>query len=209
MKKLRIYPSHLEIRAAEFPLGKDFLAVKLSQKEAMAFTAANIRTFDDLLARYGANNQLRVGEFYNGYLAVFFWWGHTEVVAMRGQIQRIDSKTVIGGTDYKFAEAVRKGLAWECVYPLGEGRFGQGTFNYFWTFRDCTFARHIVWGKEHGWLGYENLDSETVDKSLKDKIVAALQREEKIVELTNVENAILMNYLGIHSYYESFFVEIK
>lgn len=209
MKKLRIYPTQLEIRKANLPLGKDFLAVKLSYKEAMAFSAADIRSFDNLITCYGANNQLRPGELYNGYVAVFFWWGHAEVASMRGIIRQIDPRTVINGPDYKFRENVRKGLAWECVYPLGEGRFGQGTFDYFWTFRDCTFARHIVWGKEHGWLGYENLDPEAVDKSLKDKIVAALQREDKIVELTNVENAILMNYLGIHSYYESFFVEVK
>lgn len=209
MKKLRICPSHLEIRMATMPEGKEFKAVKLSPKEAMAFCSSDYRTFEDLLAKYGANNQLNPGELYNGYAVVFYCWGRMEVVAMRGVIRRVDPKTPIACGDYHFAEVVRKGLAWECVYPLGEGRYGQGAFKYVWTFRDCTFARHIVWGKEHGWLGYENLDSEAVDKSLKYKIVAALQREEKIVELNNVENAILMNYLGEYSYYKTFFVEVK
>lgn len=209
MKKLRIFPSCLEIRTAEFPLGKDFLAVKLSSKEAMAFSATDIRTFDDLISRYGANNRLRPGEFYNGYAVVSFWWGHTEVVSMHGIIQRIDPKTVVSGADYKFADAVRKGLAWECVYPLGEGRFGQGCFNYFWNFRDCTFARQIIWGQEHGWTGYENMNPEAIDKSLKDKIVSALQKEEKIVELTDEEDMVLRHYLGENSYYKSFFVEVE
>ncbi len=206
MKKLRIFPLRMEIRTADYPLGKDFYAVKLSPKEAMAFTAVN--TFDDLLSRYGSNNQLRIGEFYNGYIAVFFWWGHTEVVSMRGQIQRIDPAAAAGCLNHSMADAIRRGLAWECLYPLGEGRFCQGAFNYFWTFRDCTFARQIVWGKEHGWTGYGNMKPEAIDKSLKDKIVSALQKEEKIVELTDEEDMVLKHYLGEFSYYKSFFVEV-
>ena len=209
MKKFRIFPSRLEIRRATLPLGIEFQAVKLDPKEAMNFTSEGIGKFEDLISRYGACNQLRVGEFYNGYLAVYFWWGHAEVVSMRGQIRHIDPRTVINGPDYRFRENVRKGLAWECVYPLGEGRFGQGTFDYLWTFRDCTFARLITWGQGHNWPGYEKLDAESVDKSLKDKIVAALQKEEKIVELTDEEDMVLKHYLGECSYYKSFFVEIQ
>lgn len=209
MKKLEIFPSHLEIREAGLPFGENFCAVKLSPKQAMAFTEVGIRNFADLLERYGANNQLHVGEFYNGYMAAFFWWGHTEVIAMRGQIQRIDPKTPVGCIDYVYERAIRKGLAWECVYPLKDGKLIQGSCKYVWNFRDCTFARHIAWGKDHDWPAYENLDADAIDKSLKDKLVIALQKEEKVVELTDEEDMVLKHYLGECSYYKNFFVEVE
>jgi len=209
MKKLKIYPASLEIRQATMPEGKEFKAVKISRQEAMDFKSSNFRTFEDLLNKYGANNQLGLGELYNGYAVVFYCWGRMEVVAMRGVIRRVDPKTPISCGNYHLAELVRKGLAWECVYPLGEGRFGEGGFNYFWTFRDCTFANDVISKQEQGWPSYEGLNAEAIDKSLKDKIIYALQKDDKVIELTDEEDLVLKHYLGEYSYYKTFFVEVK
>ncbi len=209
MEKLEILLLYrLEFRNTEFPFGEDFRAVKLSIQEAMAFSGSNVKTFDDLLTRYGANNKLKVGEYYNGYLAIYFWYGRAEVVKMRGHIQRVDPKTPIGGPDYVYRNAVRKGLVWECILSLEGGKTAQGPCKDVWTFRDCAFANSILRGKKRGQKGYENLDSEVIDKSLKEKLVEALQKEEKSVELTDEENMVLKHYLG-EERYKRFFVKVE
>lgn len=208
MKKLQINPSSLEIRTASMSFGKNFCAVKLSQQEAFAFNSANFHNFDELLASYGANNQLKEGELYNGYIAALSHWGRAEIVVMRGKIRRIDPKTAVGCLNYSLADAIAKGMAWECVYPLEGGKTTSGTFNYVWTFRDCQFARHIIWCKQRGVAGFDELDAYATDKMIKDKIVEALQSEEKIVELSETEEMVLKMYLGT-SYYTRFFCEVE
>lgn len=208
MKKLRINPSKLEIRTASMSFGKTFCAVKLSQQEAFAFDSAKYHNFDDLLAAYGAHNQLKEGELYNGYIAALSHWGKIEVVVMRGKICKIDPKTAIGCLNYSLAEAISKGMAWECIYPLEDGQTTQGTFNYVWTFRDCQFARHIIWCKQRCNTGFNTLDAYATDKQLKDKIIKALQTEDKIVEIDDTEEMVLKMYLGT-SYYTRFFCEVE
>ena len=196
MKKIRIFLPNFETSPATIPLG-EFKAVKLSREEAATFSGAEVKTFEDLLEKYGANNQLRPGEYYNGYLAVFYWWRHIEVILMRGKIRRLSP---VLDEIAKLSKKIHD-LKWECVKAEGE----QGDFNYVWIVNDSCFAKQVLDEQKRGNSDYEALDAAAIDKALKSKIVAALPKEGKTIELTDGENLVLKDYLG--EYYNKFFVE--
>ena len=212
MKK-KILVSALEIRNAVFPVSTEFKAVKLTYAQAMNFQS-KFTSFEELLAEYGVNNQLKVGEFYDGYLAVCGY--RFEVVKMYGCIQRIPAHEACGILNYRLAEEIRTGKAWQCVYIAGE-RTCQGAFQYVWNFRDCTFGGHINQIKNYMAKNpqayteeekniYASLDAEKADEQLKNKLVSALLTESKIIELSEAENMVLKHYLG--EYYRRFFAEV-
>ena len=213
MKKMKIFVSALEIRNAQMPVTDEFKAVKLTYKQAMDFQS-KFTSFEELLAEYGASNQLKIGEFYDGYLAVCGY--RFEVVKMYGCIQRIPAHEACGILNYRLAEEIRTGKAWQCVYIAGEITC-QGAFQYVWNFRDCTFGGHINQIKNYMAKNpqayteeekniYASLDAEKADEQLKNKLVSALLTESKIIELSEAENMVLKHYLG--EYYRRFFAEV-
>lgn len=220
MKKIKIFPSALEIRIAEMPVADEFKAVKLTYDQAMSFQS-KFTSFEELLTEYGIANRLQVGEFYEGYLAVYHWSGHVEVVRMNGLIRKIAPTVANGILNYRFAENIRAGLAWECIYLTEDSSICLGCFNYVWTFRDCRFTYEVsrmkeVVGDKILQRSYSSddinrivaMEPEVVDEELKTKLVTALLTDEKIVVLSDDEDMVLKHYLG-GSYYKSFFSEVK
>lgn len=202
MKKLKIFPSHLEFRNAGFPAVTEFKAVKLSYEQAMSFSQQHLRSFDDLVAVYGADKELKSGESYDGYIAVPHWWGYVEVVKMQGVITKIDPAAARGCLNYDFAKVIREGRAWEVLI---DGKM-PGPFLAVWTFSDCGFASLITQEQKRGrWQG---IDAEEMDEKLKNKLIAALLSNQ-IVELTDEEDDVLRSYLGYYSYYKRFFIEMQ
>lgn len=220
MKKLRIFASALEIRNAEFPVSNEFNAVKLTYDQAMNFSDV-ASSFSELVAKYGEENILNVGELYEGYVAVYYWTGRVDVVKMSGQIQKIAPAIANTVWDYRLAENIRAGKAWECIYPTREGSICMGVFRYVWTFRNCTFAKDIAWTQSklrdvrvrnfyspEAIACYDRINAEAMDAELKGKIIAALLTEERTVVLEDTEDMILKHYLG-SEYYNAFFCEVE
>lgn len=81
--KVRIKPLYLSSYNVEMPYG-ELQAIKLSPEQAMRFSRNKVTSFFDLLKQYGERNRMRIGEYYNGYLVIFYWWGRAELVRMRG-----------------------------------------------------------------------------------------------------------------------------
>ena len=121
MKKVRINLLHFDLGEKGVLCGEELHAVKLSQKQAMQFTKVGITAFDDLLARYGANNRMRVGEYYNGYIVLFDNAGQLNLLCMRGVLQKMEDS---------------QPCVWECVSSLGKGSL-EGTM----AISDCDFER--------------------------------------------------------------------
>ena len=220
MKKIRILTSALEIRNAQMPVTDEFKALKLTYAQAMSFQS-KFTSFEELLTEYGISNRLQVGEFYEGYLAVYYWGGHVEVVNMHGQIEKIDPAVASVVWDYRLAENIREGKAWQCVYPMSGGNVGVGAFRYVWTFSDCNFAQDIAWTQRN--LNnvvvrnayppeviacYDSINAEQMDEQLKSSIIAALLTDERMVMLSDSEIMVLKHYLG-EVYYKAFFCEVE
>ena len=206
MKKLEIKPSALKIRRAQLPAVSEIKAVKLTYAQAMAF--ANIRSFDELITRYGSANQLKAGEIYKGYIAVFYPWGHSDVVYFNGYLQKLSPQEANGCVDYQYAQTIREGRAWVVLYQTSDGHICSGEFFYVWTFRDCRFAEEITrLQREKNLL--TAINAEETDKALKDKLVNALLSDTKIVEVSDNEDFVLKYYLGVNSYYKAFFTEVQ
>ncbi len=207
MKKLKVFPYRLEIRSAEFPAETSFKAVKLSFKEAMDFKDnGQFHSIEDLIAVYGADKVLNANESYDGYIAVVYSWGRANVVRMNGFVTKVDPKYACGCLNSSYAELIRDGRAWEVCFATKTGTT-VGAFQYVWTFRDCCFQSMIVREHEQETRSYKGIDAEVMDKTLKDKLVAALVSSDNVIELTDEEDMVLRHYLG--NYYKQFFAEVN
>ena len=206
MKKLKIYPSALEIRNANLPVVSEIKAVKLTYEQAMAFDETGIYTVKQLMAKYGEAQMLKVGEFYDGYVAMHYPWDRVIVAKMIGMIRRVP---VENAKDCLFnstmAKNIQNGQAWQVVYPLKRGAI-SGAFKYVYGFNGCCFARIAEHLKRHqGKLA--GVDANKMDATLKEKLVAALLTEDKVVELTDDEDLVLRAYAP--DYYRKFFAVVE
>lgn len=205
MKKLRIFPSQLEIGNAQMPAVKEFKAIKLTYEQAMAFDH-KIKNFDELIAYYGAANRLSIGEHYEGYIAVPYSWG-VDIVHLSGYLKNIPPAEAVFYFDYGRAQIVREGRAWTVRYQDSQIGDCPGRFNYVWTFNGCRFAETITCLQKDNYLS-SDINAEAMDKALKSKLINSLIGSH-IVELTDEEDYLLKVYLGKNSYYRDFFTEVK
>ena len=190
MKKVKVYPSHFEVSAAELPCGNELRAIKLFQNQAVQFDYS--LDFEEALAQYGENNQLHPEEYYNGYIALFYWWGKTEVILMRGILRQMETVDLTGQKK------------WECVYPTQAKKFIQGYFERFLPPQAFKFAEYILSAKQKG--AYQDIeDAKQFDEDLKKKLATAELSEECSVVLNDREYDILRAYFG--TYYGKFFVD--
>ena len=206
MKKLKIYPSALEIRNADLPVVLEIKAVKLTYEQAMTFNEAETYTFAQLLAKYGENQRLQVGEFYDGYVAMTYPWNRAIVAKMLGVLRRVPAEVakecIYNST---MAANITKGEAWQVVYPRKDGGFSDGAFKYVWSFNGCIFASLVERIKKNEGKLY-GVDAKELDATLKRKLAAALLTEDKVVELTDDEDLVLRAYAP--DYYRHFFAEV-
>ena len=205
MKNLKIFSSSLEIRTAQMPVCSEFKAVKLSYEQAMAFDH-QITNFDELIARYGAANQLKPNEHYEGYIAVPYPWGKVDVIHIVGAVQKIAPDEARYYLDADKAKLIREGKCWQVRYMTSDGDC-PGRFDYVWTFNGCRFSSTISDLQKKGYLP-SDMDADATDKLLKDKLITALCGN-KIVKVSDNEDFILKVYLGKYSYYKSFFSEVQ
>lgn len=207
MKKLKIYPSALEIRNADLPVVSEVKAVKLTYEQAMTFDEAETYTVEQLVAKYGEAQMLKVGEFYDGYVAMHYFWDSVIVAKLLGMICRIP----VEDADNCFfnsalAKSIKNGEAWHVVYPLNDGGTCPGAFKYVYGFNGCCFAKITKdLKRQQGKLA--GVDAQQMDATLKKKLVAALLTEDKVVELTDDEDLVLRAYAP--DYYRKFFAVVE
>lgn len=206
MKKLKIYPSALEIRNADLPVVSEVKAVKLTYEQAMTFDEAETYTVEQLVAKYGEAQMLKVGEFYDGYVAMWYPWYKVMVAKMVGMIRRVPVEAAKNCFfNSVMAKNIQNGQAWQVVYPLKRGA-SSGAFKYVWSFNGCCFAKiteHLK--RQRGQLA--GVDAKKMDATLKEKLVAALLTEDKVVELTDDEDLVLRAYAP--DYYRQFFAVVE
>ena len=154
--KVRIKPLYFDSCNVEMPYG-ELQAVKLSLEQAMQFSRKNVTSFSNLLEKYGKNNRMRAGEYYNGYLVIFYWWGRAELVRMRGLLD----KSLSG-----------KGL--------------EGCLELVLSINDCCFASFIEKMKLPVTTDATTIDKALKDKLIKaqtteEKIVTLENDEEQVL----------------------------
>lgn len=186
MKNLIILPEALAIREASMSFGNKFQAVKLTFEQAMSFKE-EFSSFEEMLEFYGPQNRLGLGEYYDGYIAVYYdGWKYHSVVRMRGVVFRINERQCM-------------------VFASENGGTCAGLFKYVWTFNGCRFADNL---RDLRRLGNAEAlqiksDPDDLEKSLKEKLINALVKNIP-VELTDEENFALQSYGP--DYYSQFFV---
>lgn len=205
MEKFKINVSALEIREASLILGKEPRIVKLSFEQAMAF-CCHFSSFEEMLEAYGAKNRLPLDEYYDGYVAVYYSSYRQEVIHMNGMLRRcMYSGAMLMWAPYEIKEAATKGGLYEVLYPLDNGKFIPGLFNYVWTFNDCRFEQWAVYLQKEKLLS-EIVNPYEVEVSLKRKLTQLLVNEEPL-ECDPIENLVLFSYAP--DYFSRFFTKVE
>ena len=124
--KLRVKKDALRIRQASLILDKPYTlqAVKISEPQAAVFR--DNMNFEFVLALYGKENRLQVGEEYSGYVVIMHN-GVPEVNYMTGGKIILETEKPIW--NYNIAKFVEKGH-----YMRVEG----GALQYVWAFNCCS-----------------------------------------------------------------------
>ncbi len=205
MEKFTINVSALEIRKADLILGKEPRIVKLSFEQAMGFRC-HFSSFEEMLEAYGAKNRLPLDEYYDGYVAVYYSSYRQEVVHVNGMLRRcMYSGAMLMWAPYEIKEAATKGELYEVLYPLDNGEFISGLFNYVWTFNDCRFEQWAVYLQKEKLLS-EIVNPYEIEVSLKRKLTQLLVNKEPL-ECDPIENLVLFSYAP--DYFSRFFTKVE
>ena len=171
----------------------------------MAF-CCHFSSFEEMLEAYGAKNRLPLDEYYDGYVAVYYSSYRQEVIHMNGMLRRcMYSGAMLMWAPYEIKEAATKGELYEVLYPLDNGKFIPGLFNYVWTFNDCRFEQWAVYLQKEKLLS-EIVNPYEVEVSLKRKLTQLLVNEEPL-ECDPIENLVLFSYAP--DYFSRFFTKVE
>lgn len=203
MKKIKVFSSALEIRPASTIFGTEFQAVKLSFEQAMAFNSG-FHSFEHMLGTYGKSKVLRLGEQYDGYVAVYYNKWQQDVIRLRGAVVHFSESEILNMMPSALRDAALKNAAYKIVYHRADGTRVNGSALYVWTFGDCKFAELV---HNLQMLGKISLSiwPDALEVSLKNKLFQALTSGEH-VSITEDEELVLTSYLG-KAYYMQFISE--
>lgn len=204
MKKVKFYPSALEIRPASTIFGTEFRAVKLTFEQAMAFNSGFV-SFEKMIETYGIANVLHLGEQYDGYVAIYYSSWKQSVIKLRGAVERLTKAEALNMMPSALRDAALNDAAYKIIYRCADGKQVRGAALYVWTFGDCRFSELIHHLQKQGKMS-AGLSPDTIEISLKRKILQSLTTNAP-VSVTDEENNVLMNYLG-KAYYTQFIAEI-
>ena len=198
--KIKVFPSALEIRPASTIFGTEFQAVKLSFRQAMAFSSG-FYSFDHMLETYGRANILQIGEQYDGYIAVYYSQWQQDVIKIRGAVERFSELEALNLQPSDLREAALKGAAYKIVYRCQDGKEVCGSALYVWTFGDCRFAEliHILQQQKRFTV---SIIPDVMEVNLKRKLISSIIADDA-VEISEDENEVLLKYLG-NAYYIQF-----
>ncbi len=203
MKKIKLFSSALETRPASTIFGTEFQAVKLSFEQAMAF-CSGFNSFDHMVEAYGSAKVLKLGEQYDGYVAVYYSKWQQDVIKLRGAVERFSDAEALNLMPSALRDAALKKAAYKIVYHCADGTRVQGSALYVWTFGDCKFAELVHSLQKQGKMSL-SIWPDILDVSLKNKLFQALTTDEP-VSITEDEELVLTSYLG-KAYYMQFISE--
>jgi hypothetical protein len=190
MKNAKIRLSSLQAETIDLPLGKELVAIKVSPQQVAEFDGSVLKTRDDVLSMYGTDNMLREGEYYKGYLVVYYMDGYVELVMMSGTMVRVSSQyadCVIGFlSDY-----IKEGMLWKCTGSKRNNFSAEGYFARVSFVTNLDFYRFVCDAQKNGDDRYLNIDAKAIDVSIKAKLTNALLTEDPNVEFEDVEDMIL------------------
>ena len=202
MKNVKVRLSSLQTETIDVPLGKEFVAIKLTSQQAAEFNGSVLRTRDNMLSMYGKDNMLREGEYYKGYLAVYYRDGYIELVMMCGMMVRVSSQytdCVIGFLrDY-----IKDGMLWKCTGSKHNKLSTEGYFARVSFVTNLDFCGFVCDAQKIGDARYLNLDAKAIDVSIKAKFTNAILTDDPNIELDDFEDMILHEYLK--DYYQLYF----
>lgn len=204
MVKYGIDISALEIGKASLIFEGEPCIVKLSYEQAMTFSR-RFTSFEEMLDTYGKKNRLELGEYYDGYVAVYYSCNHQSVVRMCGEMHPSDFNSVMLMFDpVKTKEAAARDELYEVISPMGyKGR--PLVFSLVWTFNDCEFERWAILLQENQLLP-KIVSPYEIDVSLKRKLTRLLVNNEPLV-CDPIENVVLFSYAP--DYFFRFFTRLK
>ena len=202
MKNVEIRLSNLPTEVVDLPFGKKLVAIKVSPQQAAEFDRSTLKTCDDVLSMYGTDNMLREGEYYNGYLVVYYVDNYIELVLMCGTMVRVSSQyadCVIGFlSDY-----IKERMLWKCIGSKHNNFSAEGYFARVSFVTNLDFYRFVCDAQKSGNDRYLNIDAKAIDVSIKAKLTNALLTEDPNVEFEDVEDMILHECLK--DYYQLYF----
>jgi hypothetical protein len=199
MYLLKPHATALALYDASLVLGKEPCVIKLSFEQAMSFDE-KFDSPEEMISFYGKENLLELGEFYEGYVAVYYSSWRQMVISFKGSLQRVSNLNDCYWLPQNMIEAAKNGSYYSVTYSNG----ACGAFQYVWTFNGCNFASWARMLKKKGFLPAE-VSADTISDSLKKKIIAALVNNEAF-SLSENEGLVLKTYLG--NYYETFFSQL-
>ena len=187
MRKLKIIVKNLESAQTSLPYVSELGMVKLTFAEAM--TLDETLSLKQLVAKYGQDRLLKEGEVYDGYLAVPYRMD-MKIIKMSGCVHRIPESEAEHAEEY-LVQTIRAGKAWWIINP--DNPLHEGKFVKVKTFADCSFLETIL-KLRAGTDDLQDVNPKALNKSIQDKLMAAVLRENKIVELTDDEDKVVHFY---------------
>lgn len=172
MKNFRINREHLNFCPASLRLGREPKIVKLSMPQALYFKE-RFTSFEEMLQIYGANKQLKIGENYCGYAAVFNACWQQEVVFLDGELHPAD-----------------KDGCYTCLNSADKNN--TGTFMKVYDFNKCDYASWIGMLQLHGKLD-NKLSPDDINAKIKEKLLDSIINDG-ILKLTDTEYFIIFSY---------------
>ena len=187
MKRIKVLKSNLAIREASTIFPKGWKALKLNETEAMSFNLDHENaSFDDLIKTYGANKVLHENEMYEGYIVIYSPLMN-QVFHLRGMIKKVTNPSGLSLAPYNIRQAFENGTLYDVYYQHDEAII-PGSLRYVWTFGTTFFEKVTT--------------KESADR-LREKLINGAIFD-KVFEITDEENKILLQYLG-KTYYDKFF----
>lgn len=188
MKKFMPIADAFLTHPASLQLGHKLYAIKISAAEAYGFKSG-FKNFTSMAHKYGWDNKLQDGEFYEGFLAVYYEPYQQMAVYMEGALYKVTPDEEVSPED---RNAQRQNKLWKVVTGINEDE--EGSFNHVFGLNDFNLAHVIEICQKYNKL-FLNLDPAQLSESIKSKLIAALINETA-AELSDVEAEAVLECFG-------------
>ena len=176
------------MHSASKNLGKKLHAIKVTPAQAYAFKS-NFKDFSSMANKYGWENKLEEGEYYEGYLAVYYSADMQMIVYLEGALYKVAPDEEVAPEDL---EAQSKQSLWKAVTGVDEDE--EGTFEYVFTLGDYRLAQLVQDMQTYDGI-LRSMSPVLLSESIKAKLIAALQNET-FAELSDAEAVTLERCFG-------------
>ncbi len=189
MKTIKIILQDLAVDKADLRIGHELKALKLSFEQAMSYEKT-FSSFEEMCQHYPDANVLQEGEYYHGYLLIFYSARHQQIVYLNGMLNKCTDEEKHHDDDIAIRDAAHNGILYEISHP---SHHVKGHCDNIWSFGKCSYASTVVEMQRHQGLSI-NINAKKTEKNLKEKLKAALLNHSFTCELTDEEYTVLMHH---------------